>query len=506
MPFISYAQNYEDVMLCRALGDVDRGFYVDVGAADPEEWSVTRAFYDRGWSGINVEPLEEYFNKLTLARPRDTNLKVAVGREAGLRTLHAIAGTGLSTFNPEIAAGHQAAGWRAYETIVPVLTLAKILDDCESQIIHFLKIDVEGAEAEVLEGLNLERLRPWIIVVEATKPFSTVSTRGEWEHLITSQSYGFAYFDGLNCFYVADEIPGLKERLVAPPNVFDDFVRWSEWTSGQKAAALDQELCGVRGHTQGLEAALKVEKNYSANLHIALEVEKNYSANLQNALQAEKAQSANLQNALQAEKAQSANLQNALQAEQAMVAFLNNAWQTRLDHLHVSIRHLESQLAVPSIDRALGRAAWRLREMGDRLTGGGIRALAKRVLPTFLRPCLSLAARHPRLAAVPRGMLKPFPRLTTALYRLAAPPPHALATAGSPGSALASNADNAPLPSEDSIAPTTAASADISSLAPKGESLPPEDPIVATLPVSARASYLNLQSAMSNGGSRSHTP
>ena len=50
----------------------NRGFYVDVGAADPEELSVTRAFYERGWSGINVEPRDEYFEKLILARPRDT--------------------------------------------------------------------------------------------------------------------------------------------------------------------------------------------------------------------------------------------------------------------------------------------------------------------------------------------------------------------------------------------------------------------------------------------------
>ena len=45
------------------------------------------------------------------------------------------------------------------------------------QTIHFLKIDVEGAEAEVLEGLNLERIRPWIIVIEANEPNSTRSTR-----------------------------------------------------------------------------------------------------------------------------------------------------------------------------------------------------------------------------------------------------------------------------------------------------------------------------------------
>src|ERR1700757_2835515 len=123
MPFISYAQNYEDVILWRALRDVEQGFYVDVGAADPEEWSVTRAFYDRGWSGINVEPLDEYFGKLMQARPRDTNLKVLVGREPGIRTLHAIAGTGLSTLDPDIAARHEAAGWQAHEIAAPMLTL-----------------------------------------------------------------------------------------------------------------------------------------------------------------------------------------------------------------------------------------------------------------------------------------------------------------------------------------------------------------------------------------------
>jgi hypothetical protein len=56
---LNYAQNYEYVILWRAFRDLQRGFYVDVGAADPETLSVTQAFYERGWSGINMEPLEE---------------------------------------------------------------------------------------------------------------------------------------------------------------------------------------------------------------------------------------------------------------------------------------------------------------------------------------------------------------------------------------------------------------------------------------------------------------
>ena len=88
MPFISYAQNFEDVMLWRALCDMENGFYVDVGAADPKELSDTRAFYERGWSGINVEPLDEYFDKLTQARPRDTNLVVLAPLPASTRSTY----------------------------------------------------------------------------------------------------------------------------------------------------------------------------------------------------------------------------------------------------------------------------------------------------------------------------------------------------------------------------------------------------------------------------------
>ena len=56
---ISYAQNFEDVMLARAFGDRRDGFYIDVGACFPDVASVTRHFYDLGWNGVNVEPMAE---------------------------------------------------------------------------------------------------------------------------------------------------------------------------------------------------------------------------------------------------------------------------------------------------------------------------------------------------------------------------------------------------------------------------------------------------------------
>ena len=79
MSFVSYAQNFEDVLLWRALGHVKNGFYIDVGANDPELHSVTKAFYERGWYGINVEPLAQYQPAFLQQRARDINLCVAAG-------------------------------------------------------------------------------------------------------------------------------------------------------------------------------------------------------------------------------------------------------------------------------------------------------------------------------------------------------------------------------------------------------------------------------------------
>ena len=62
---------------------------------------------------------------------------------------------------------------------------------------------MEGFEGEVLKGMDFMRWRPWVLVIEATLPNSRVSNHSAWEHLVTSCNYQFAWFDGLNRYYVA---------------------------------------------------------------------------------------------------------------------------------------------------------------------------------------------------------------------------------------------------------------------------------------------------------------
>ena len=242
MSFVSYAQNYEDVMLARAFRGLAKGFYIDVGAQDPRFDSVTKAFYDMGWHGINLEPVEHWHAKLQQERPRDINLCLAAGDHAGLIEFHETDESGLSTGSAEFARRHREQGHALRTRQVPVATLDAICREQGVGEIHFLKVDVEGAEAEVLRGIDLSVLRPWVILVESTEPNSLVSTHEHWESLVTGRGYRLIYQDGLNRFYLAEEHGELAPAFAAPPNIFDDFIRREQFDLGELLGAQVREL------------------------------------------------------------------------------------------------------------------------------------------------------------------------------------------------------------------------------------------------------------------------
>ena len=222
MAFVSYAQNWEDVFLNRVFGGQGVGFYVDIGAYDPVVDSVTKVFYDRGWSGINVEP-GDIFEDLAAARPRDVNLCMAVLDRTGAAIF----------YQNERAAGMSRVGEagfdQAVKRTVPCDTLENIIRDYGAgRPVDFVKIDAEGAEHAIIASTDWRRFRPRLLLIEATIPMSNILANDHWEPLLVEGGYQRVYFDGINCFYVRDEdVAQLAPHFRLPVNVLDDAIAFN---------------------------------------------------------------------------------------------------------------------------------------------------------------------------------------------------------------------------------------------------------------------------------------
>ncbi len=408
MSFLSYAQNAEDVMLWRALGHVERGFWIDVGAAEPEALSVTRAFHDRGWSGINVEPNPMLFAGLAAARASDVNLAVALAALPGRRRFHVIGDTGLSCLDDDVAARHREAGFETAEIEVEVDTLAAICRRHAAGDIHFLKIDVEGAEAEVIAGGDWQRFRPWIVLAEATSPLAQDRTHGAWESLLLEAGYRFVWFDGVNRFYVAREHhDALAHAFDRPPNAHDDWAPAASEALRRRAEIAEAATRDARAGLDRREAALTRARHDLRNLQARLA---DTEARVHAAAAAEGRREGldeALLRLLELERAARAGLQ----AEAALLAQFRS--DLRLDDAPRALR------AVLPAARVLRQLSWQGAAIGRRLRGSARDAAAPQetAAPSEIEAVVVQAAPPPvpaagvavpnHVAAVPAAAARP---------------------------------------------------------------------------------------------------
>ena len=210
---LSYSQNLEDYHLSLAFAGQTTGTYIDVGAGHPIADNVSFWFYERGWQGIVVEPLPKLVALELRLIPRDLVFNVC-GITAAIFDFHVVERLhGLSTTVEGLAQKAKALG-ADYRTVrTPVTTLAKLCESHDLGAIDFLKIDVEGAEGDVLFGGDWKRFRPKVIVAEAVTPLELEQGWQDWEPFLMAQGYRFALFDTLNRFYVAEEHRGILARL-----------------------------------------------------------------------------------------------------------------------------------------------------------------------------------------------------------------------------------------------------------------------------------------------------
>src|SRR5207253_7833886 len=108
-----------------------------------------------------------------------------------------------SSFDPAVCERAAARGERAIQRTIPIVPLNEIIKrHLENRAIDFLKIDVEGWEREVLSGIDLQRYRPTVIVIEATCQGTPETNHSMWEDILTVADFKPVYFDGVNRFFL----------------------------------------------------------------------------------------------------------------------------------------------------------------------------------------------------------------------------------------------------------------------------------------------------------------
>lgn len=171
----SWSQRGEDLALTSIFNPNMIGTYIDVGAHHPSRFSTTRALYERGWSGINVEANPDLMDEFTIQRPRDKNLNYAVGK-SDYYELQVFDEPALSTYVNDWTERFLSEGATLRKSVrVPGISLRSLFDQYfPDQGPDLLCIDAEGSDFEVLLSLDLPELdqnrRPFALLLETVPP------------------------------------------------------------------------------------------------------------------------------------------------------------------------------------------------------------------------------------------------------------------------------------------------------------------------------------------------
>jgi FkbM family methyltransferase len=189
----------EEALKQEFFRDTPAGFFVDVGANAPQHDSQTFAMEQRGWTGVVVEPqpdLAEQHRQLRRAKVYAVACSSPANAGKTMR-LH-LAGI-QSSLNPDF----YVADMQRHGSIdVPVMTLDAILADAQAPTpLDFVSIDVESHELEVLDGFDLARWRPRLILIE--------DLAKDWRlhRYLQARGYKWIRRTGLNGWYVPTDSP-----------------------------------------------------------------------------------------------------------------------------------------------------------------------------------------------------------------------------------------------------------------------------------------------------------
>ena len=147
-------------VLVKMFPSVANGFFLDVGSGHGTIGSNTKALEERGWSGICVDPFPTYMEGRTCQM-----FKEVVSATAG-QTVKFHTHSGLGGIADTLGRWKEEAQ-KSPAVELTTTTLGDILARANAPtFIHFLSLDIEGAELDALKGMDLDRYRFGSMAIE----------------------------------------------------------------------------------------------------------------------------------------------------------------------------------------------------------------------------------------------------------------------------------------------------------------------------------------------------
>jgi FkbM family methyltransferase len=158
---IFHSQIGQDKWVLEAVfPNVKNGFFLDVGSADGTINSNTKAFEQKGWTGICIDPFPRNMQDRTCQMFKET-----VFSQAGKLVKFRAAG--------DLGGIEDTLGiWKDVAHEAPIVefttvTLRDILERAKApSFIHFVSLDIEGAELDALRGFPFDKYQIGALDVE----------------------------------------------------------------------------------------------------------------------------------------------------------------------------------------------------------------------------------------------------------------------------------------------------------------------------------------------------
>lgn len=157
------------------------GTFVDVGAHDGITINNTLYFErNNGWSGINVEPIKDVYERLMINRSKCININCAIDEIEGDSEF--ILNNGYTEMISGLKKHYDDRHYKRLEyensvtdgkttiEIVKTRRLDTVLEEYKKKRVHYLSIDVEGAEFSVIKSIDYDRVFIDVIGFENNYP------------------------------------------------------------------------------------------------------------------------------------------------------------------------------------------------------------------------------------------------------------------------------------------------------------------------------------------------